>query len=443
MRSVRFLFTSLLLAAIATSSYAQRKPGYDKDAARYIHEWNKVITDIQIYDSFSPPKATRNFVYNNIAAYQAALPGYPECRSLEGQIKDLEGLPRPDLSLAYDWRVSAITAYKEITKLLLYADSPADSLYNVHLQEIAGGGVPTDVIERSKAYGESVVAAMKPWIKGDGFVKIQAHNVYVIPQGKGLWEATPPDFKEPADPFWHQMMRPLTLDRAGELACEAPNKYSTAKKSSFYKEALEVYNIGRKLTEEQRTIALYWNDNPNTSLHRGHAILNVKWMTPPAHWINISAEASRLKGQGMMEALETYALVSISMYDGFISCWDAKYTYNVMRPVTYINRTIDSTWEPLIQTPPFPEHTSGHSTISASAAQVLTHIFGENFAFTDSTAIPIGFAPRRFSSFLEAAREAGMSRIYGGIHYQRGNVAGRNNGLRVGERVVQRVRTRV
>lgn len=437
------LLATLLVALVGpTLLTAQTNPSYNKDAARYVHDWRRVITSIQMYDGFTPPKATRNFVMANVAAYQAAIPGFPACRSLAGQLNELKEIPSPAANQIYDWRVTAIAAYHWVTKDLLYADTPADTLYNKQVAEIRASGVSDDVIDRSKAYGESVAMAVKKWYATDGFVKIQASNVYVIPQGPGAWEPTPPAFKEPSDPFWSKFMRPLTLASPNAIPAEPPFAYSTDKNSDFYKATMEVYNIGLNLTDEQREIALYWNDNPVTVVPRGHTEYMIAWMTPPAHWMSITQAASLMKGQGMMESLETYALVSVAMYDSFLACWYEKYRSNVIRPYTYIHRFIDSTWEPLIQTPPFPEHVSGHSSVSGAASTMLDQIFGK-VAFTDSTSTPLGFEPRHYSSFTEAGQEAAMSRLYGGIHYRRANDEGFVMGAKIAEHVFRRVHTRI
>ncbi|MEO5928866.1 MAG: vanadium-dependent haloperoxidase [Candidatus Kapaibacterium sp.] len=414
---------------------------YMQSGARYIHEWNRLITDVMIDDGWSPPIATRYYAYANVAAFQAAMPGFPMCRSLEGQLAGLKDVPKPDLKQTYDWRVSAIAAYQKITKKLLARSYRSDSLYALHMQQIAATGVPADVIDRSKLFGESVGDHIIKWLMTDGYVNITARSRYVIPKGTGMWEPTEPDFKEPADPFWNTM-RPMTLTTAGQFPPDPPAKFSANPKSEFHRNANEVFQTGKNLTDEQRTIALYWNDNPITTRHYGHLMYTVRWMTPPGHWINITREVSEKKGLGMIESLEAYTLVSIAVYDGFISCWTEKYHSNVIRPISYIHRYMDSTWEPLIQTPPFPEHSSGHSTISAAAATILTHLLGE-FSFTDSTTLLIGFQPRTFKNFMEAAREAGMSRLYGGIHYRTGNQAGTKNGVQVGEWVFQKVHTRI
>jgi membrane-associated phospholipid phosphatase len=155
--------------------------------------------------------------------------------------------------------------------------------------------------------------------------------------------------------------------------------------------------------------------------------------------MNIAAHACRKADADMMQSAEAYVKTACALADAFIACWYTKYTYNLIRPESYINQYIDPDWQPLIQTPPFPEHTRGHSTISAAAATVLTDMFGAPFQFTDSTEVIFGIPPRTYSSFYQASDEVGVSRLYGGIHYRHGNEAGIKCGREVGRFISQKV----
>ncbi len=180
---------------------------------------------------------------------------------------------------------------------------------------------------------------------------------------------------------------------------------------------MEVYKTGNTLDSIKRSIALYWDDNPNISVERGHLNYFLHKVSPAGHWVMITKQACLEKNVSLIKASQAYALVTIAMFDGFIACWDEKFTIDLIRPVTFIKRYINEKWEPLIQTPSFPEFTSGHAVVSNAAATVLTKLFGENYHFTDNTEIPFGIRPHTFPSFLVAAKESSMSRVYGGIHY--------------------------
>ena len=143
-----------------------------------------------------------------------------------------------------------------------------------------------------------------------------------------------------------------------------------------------------------------------------------------------------------METMEAYTLVSISLFDAFISCWDEKYRSNLVRPETVINTYIDGEWLPVLQTPPFPEHTSGHSVISAASALTLTKLYGDNFEYTDNVEQEYGLPIRHFQSFIQASEEAAISRLYGGIHYRPAIDFGVNQGRKVGQYVIDNVSTR-
>jgi membrane-associated phospholipid phosphatase len=212
--------------------------------------------------------------------------------------------------------------------------------------------------------------------------------------------------------------------------------------SPFYLQAKEVYDIGKSLTEDQRQIVQFWDDNPYVMHVRGHAMFATKKVTPGGHWMGITAIAARRSGADLMQSAEAYVRTAIALSDGFLSCWDEKFRSNLVRPETVINAHLDEGWQPLLQTPPFPEYTSGHSVISSAAATVLTEQFGEAFAFTDSVEVEFGIPARPYPSFAAAAAEAAVSRLYSGIHYRMAVEEGSVQGRRVGELVVERLRTR-
>jgi hypothetical protein len=175
---------------------------------------------------------------------------------------------------------------------------------------------------------------------------------------------------------------------------------------------------------------------------QGHTMFATKKITPGGHWMGIVGIAARQAKADVMQSADAYARTSIALADGFISSWDEKFRSNAVRPETVINKYLDESWEPLLQTPPFPEYTSGHSVISTAAAVVLTDQFGPHVVFADSTEMPYGLPPRTFTSFEQAAAEAALSRLYGGIHYRRSIEQGIVQGRKVGELAVARLKTR-
>jgi hypothetical protein len=188
-----------------------------------------------------------------------------------------------------------------------------------------------------------------------------------------------------------------------------------------------VYDTKSTLTDEQKTIAYYWADNAGES------------GTPVGHWMSIASQMISERQLDIDKAIQLVHATAIAQADAFIASWGYKYQFNLLRPRTYIRRVIDSTWEPLIPTPPFPEHPAGHSTQSSAAAAAITAFIGAS-PFSDSTSISIGHKVRRFASFQAASEEAGMSRIYGGIHYPSGNEAGLQLGRCIGAKVATALR---
>jgi membrane-associated phospholipid phosphatase len=203
----------------------------------------------------------------------------------------------------------------------------------------------------------------------------------------------------------------------------APTVYSSEKDSAFYKEALEVYNTVKNISPEQKKIARFWSDDPMLTI------------TPPGHWVSIALNLALDKNLNLEQFAELQARVGLAVNDAFIGCWHTKYIYNLLRPSTYIRRHIDPTFEAVLLVPPFPEYPSGHSTQSAAAASVLTTFFGENYAFTDRTGSDNGLEPRSFKSFNQAANEAGISRMYGGIHFRAAIEQGLEQGRCIGAKV--------
>lgn len=229
------------------------------------------------------------------------------------------------------------------------------------------------------------------------------------------------------------------MTSADQFKPEPPVPFSLEEGSEFYKQTYEVYEIGNNLTEEQIEIAKFWDCNPFAMQLRGHFMFSIKKLTPGGHWMGIAGIAAQSENADWARSAETYALTSIALFDGFISSWDEKFRSNLIRPETVINKHIDAEWVPLLQTPPFPEYTSGHSVISRAAAEALTHLFGDNFYFEDTTEIKYGLPVRTFNSFIEASDEAAVSRLYGGIHYRMAAEHGITQGQGVGSFVTSQI----
>ena len=375
---------------------------------------------------FSPPVASRAFGYAGVALYEAVVPGIPRRQSFARKLNGLTQPPRA-AGLEYHWPTVASSTLAPIFRSLFptatkESRSAIDELERRFSTE-ARRMLPSDVYRRSVRRGSDVARHVFEWSKSDGGHEAFLQNFppYTPPSGEGLWEPTPPGFSPALQPYWGAN-RPFAL-RDGEMCAPGPPPpYSEDPSSQFYAEANECYVVANNLTPEQEAIARFWSDDPGETA------------TPPGHSISILTQVIRARGVGLGKAAEAYAKVGIAVADAFICCWSTKFSFNLLRPVTYIRRVIDPNWTPLLVTPPFPEYTSGHSTQSGASAQVLTDLFGR-VAFTDRTHDRRGLPARSFESFFEAAQEAAVSRLYGGIHFRTGNERGVEQGICVGKQV--------
>jgi ASC-1-like (ASCH) protein len=345
-------------------------------------------------------------------------------------------MPVPEKNKKYNYLLAATKAFFTVAKKITFSK---DTLVNYENKVYDDFKTLLDKnsYENSLTFGESVGNAVLERTKIDKYKETRGMPKFLGSNDVGKWRPTPSDYLDALEPNWGQIL-PLALDSAAQIKCPLPPVYSMEKNSTFYKAAAEVYDIGTHMTDERKTIAKYWDDNPFVIEHSGHLMFGNKKITPVGHWIGITGIACKMKNLDAVETAKIYALTSIAMYDVGISCWREKYIHNVIRPVTVVNESFDRNWQTFLQTPPFPEHSSGHSGFSASAAAILTKRFGDNFAFEDTSDLAYIGMKREFSSFNAAAQEAGISRIYGGIHYRTGVDAGAAQGRAVAEYVIKK-----
>ena len=407
----------------------------------FIHRSIKQITDIIVHDIFSPPVASRIYAYSSVAAYEALIPQDKMYTSLSGQLHGLEAVPKPDSTLEYCFPLASVQAALKVGKALVFSEDKMDEFYTTMMQEFRDAGVPEDVFNRSVDYGTKVADHILAWSSKDNYKQSRSFPKYSILNDPSTWKPTPPAYMDAVEPHWNKI-RTFVMDSAQQFKPAPPLPFSIKKGSPFYNEANQVYEVGKNLTQEQREIASFWDCNPFVMNVKGHVMFATKKISPGGHWMNITRVACNQVHAAVAQATEAYVMVSLSLNDGFISCWDEKYRSKLIRPETYINQYIDENWVPLLQTPPFPEYPSGHSVISGAAAVALTKLLGDNFAFTDSTEVEFGMPPRNFKSFIQASEEAAVSRMYGGIHYTRACEVGKVEGRAVGTFISQKVKTR-
>lgn len=405
----------------------------------HFHNAIDKVTEVIIHDIFSPPVASRIYAYPNIAAYEILAVNNPEFNSLSGKLRELTAIPTPTENSTINFELAALIAHLEMSKRLIFSEQEIevyrDSLYNTW-QELN-----EDQFIQSRDYGLLVADHIATWMDGDNYKQTRTMPKFsVFADEPSRWQPTPPAYMEGIEPHWNKI-RPFVLTAADQFKPVPPPPFSLEKDSDFYKELKEVYDISNQITQdgdesEEVAIAQFWDCNPYVSVTRGHLMFATKKITPGGHWIGITKIASRKAGFDVMNTLYAYAKTSIAMNDAFISCWDEKYRSNLIRPETLINDHIDDSWKPILQTPPFPEYVSGHSVVSGAAAESLTSIFGDNFSFNDDTETAYGLPIRNFKSFRQAAEEAALSRMYGGIHYRAAVDIGLNQGKDLGKFVV-------
>lgn len=435
MRYLRYLTIFFLVLTGCTPDTSYR--ALIDDPEMYHQAMNQLTLTI-VDDIFSPPVASRIYVYPSIAGYEVIRHiDERKYQSFAGQLSGLKELPKPDPAVVLP--LASIYAFVEVGKSLIYSKERLDNYMARLERELTQKGLAKSVFQISKQYGALAAQHILAWADDDGFKETRNSPSYSVEYRDSLWLPTPPDFMEGIEPNWYKI-RPMVMKNSQQFQPAPPLKFSLDKSSEFYKELSEVYHTVKNLNEEQTEIANFWDCNPYATTNLGHAVQTTKKITPGGHWIGITTIASRTSKSSFVETVEAHSLTSIALFDAFISCWDEKWRSKLIRPETLINQHLDEAWKPLLQTPPFPEYTSGHSVISTAAAIMLTKYYGENFVFTDTTELAYGLPARSFESFQDASEEAGISRLYGGIHYRMAIEEGIRQGNKVGKFVSTNLR---
>lgn len=391
------------------------------------------MTDVMVEDVTNPPLAARFFAYALLAGYEVVALHNDTFPSLAGRLNAFHTLRHP---------TEAGAAYAEVAALLAIWKSaaalqPTGHKHRQHISRLADSlqktGYPKDWLRNAHTWSDSISLQVLAYAQADGYRNISQHTRYQPQNLPGLWYPTPPAFFPAVEPYFHTL-RPMVLDSAFQYAPAPPAPYHEAPGSSFFTQLQAVYAAGK--TPEEKLIAAFWDCNPFAMKDLGHLLVGEKKISPGAHWMGICGIASQNAAHSVATTLYIQTLVAIGLFDSFISCWGEKYRSNRIRPETAIRKLIDPNWQPLLQTPPFPEYTSGHSVISTCSAVLLSHLLGE-VAFTDTIEVPYGLPSRFFSSFTQAAEEAAISRLYGGIHFMDAITQGQLQGKRIGAHLLQ------
>lgn len=394
------------------------------------------LTDVMVNDITSPPVASRGYVYPIIAFYETVAAGNPGYKSFAGRLNGLSILPKPLPNLQYDWLVAGETAYYTTANAFVFSKEMFKKNWNKITVALHNRPDSQQVFDRSVKFGEKVAASILAWAKQDNYIYTRTLPRFTPSSAAGIWKPTGPDFMEAIEPYWNQL-RPMTLTNAAQFLLPAPIPFNSQK---FLDAQREVYEIGIHLTPKQRAEANFWDCNPFATTTVGHLMYSIKKMSPGGHWMGITGIAVMNKKLDLIETLQTYSLVSIAIFDVIIACWDEKYRSNYIRPITAIQQSIAPKWQPELQTPPFPEYVSGHSVISMASAVVLTALLGDNLHYIDNVEVPYGLPTRPFNSFVDAANEAAISRLYGGIHFREAIENGKLMGKNVAEYVLEKLR---
>jgi len=446
------LFLTSLIAMIFLASC-------QKDDETQDNSNNPVSADAQSYDGtfvqdfiklsctitqttpgFMPPQAARAYGYIGVTAYEATVYGIDPAYKLEGQLDGFaEGsIPDPEPGAKYNWALACNAATAQMMRRMFGQEITEENLASINSKEEdnfqnLSVGVNQEVIDRSVNYGVSVAEAIYEISTSDG-----GHESYLDPfqlpfemeDDDYCWVPTDPNTPNPIAPFWSNNRTFIQ----GSMDMSQPGDhipFSTDQNSDFYSQAMDVYNQAENLnTDEERTIAEYWADDPFATC------------TPSGHSFNITSQLLGEAGATLEKTAVAIGMMSVAQNDAFISCWKSKYDYLLIRPVSYIQEYIDPDFETVIGTPPFPAYTSGHSAEIGAGTKVLIHLFTDqsgDYTFTDLSQLQYGFSARSYDNFYEMADECALSRYYGGIHYEMDNSKGLDLGFAVGDAVLNQI----
>lgn len=398
-------------------------PKAEDQSAQVAVDWYKLQNRILLERNSSLNGA--HFGYLGIGLYEAVRNGIKNSVSLSSKLYQMPIMPAIENNTAYDWRVSANAAMASLlrsfnTGLTTANNASIDSLENTYNQKL---NLEVDLanFEHSQGFGRSIATAIRNWSLTDNFNPANAG--YVPPIFSGAWVPTPPAFANGVNPYL-STARPFLEAHLTSVAPAFPAPYSEVVNSDFYKIAKNVYDVSQALTTEQKNTALFWVDQGNGTGY-----------TPPGHDFSLITQALENTGSSLAVAAEVYAKGGIAEREATIVCFKSKYTYNLIRPVTYIRKLIDTTWLSFIPTPPHPEYPAAHAFITGSVMQAVTGVLGDHVVISDHTYDFRGWTPRVYNSLFKAAEEAGISRLYGGIHYSTSINTGLSLALDLGNRV--------
>jgi hypothetical protein len=402
-----------------------------------VHELNQIVMG----NNFGPIVASRNYLYASVAAYEVVAAGWPDqYASLGSQLHGLGTTPKPEAGKKIDFAFASVLAFCKLGEAVTFPEGSMQDYTDSLKRLVKDHGMTTDEYNNSLAYADTVSDFILAWSKKDNYAETRSYPKYNVIDSPGRWVPTPPAYSPAMEPYWGYI-RYLVVDSVTEFIPHPPYKFDmTDKNSPYYREVKMIYDTVNNLTPEQAHIADFWDDNPVKLNVSGHVMFDTKKFSPAGHWMGIAGIAAYKSKADFPTTVCGFAKAAIAMFDAFIECWNVKYIYNTLRPETAINKYMDPDWKPHLQTPPFPEYTCGHCTISSASAEALTSVYGDNLPYTDTTEEEFGIQRRSFTSFRNAADETMHSRFYGGIHYRYCTELSNTMGKKFGDLVVTRLK---
>jgi hypothetical protein len=391
------------------------------------------LSEIMLHDVANPPAAARFYAYATLGAYEVALHANHNLTNINKKINTDPKIQAGALPNNFNLSFCTNYAMLHVGRNIM----PSGALLEKKQEELIAlfrktRKMSRQDIDANKQFAVNLAQQIVQYAKTDGYNKLSTYTRYTPSKEEGRWYPTPPEYMSAIEPKW-ETIRPFFMDSANQFSPKPPAPFSRDTTSSFYRQLREVYDVVQNIKPDHREIASFWDCNPFAVTYSGHMAIGLKKISPGGHWMGIAGIACMKADIPLDSAILVHAMVAMTLHDAFISCWQEKYLSDRIRPETAINKMMDPSWRPILQTPPFPEYTSGHSVASASAATVLTYLLGDDFSFTDTSEIYFGLPARHFNSFFEASNEAAISRLYGGIHFRDACEDGVRQGKNVGQ----------
>ena len=425
----------LLLHVTSLLAFAQ-KGGKHQQELQLLAENVFSLSEVMLHDVANPPAASRFYAYAILGAYEVAYCAQKKLPNINAKLNVDPVIQQPPIPKNFNLSFCTNYTMLQVGSQIMPSGAMLGEKQKLLVEHFRRKKkMSKEDLDQQIKYSEEIARQVVQYARADSYNKLSTYRRYTPSKEEGRWYPTPPEYMGAVEPQW-KTIRPFFLDSAKQFAPPPPAAYSKDTASHFYKQMMEVYNVKKSITQEQEKSANFWDCNPFAVTYSGHMAIGLKKISPGGHWMGITGIACKKSDLPLDSAILIHTVVAMTLHDAFISCWQEKYESDRIRPEAAINKLLDPSWRPLLQTPPFPEYTSGHSVVSSSVATVLTHFLGDDFSFVDTSEVYFGIPERSFKSFNEAAAEAAMSRLYGGIHFRDACENGVTQGKLVGEFVL-------